>query len=337
MTLSTYPLSREFHVPFSDLRIVASGLKRPECVLALDDGTLIAAHGDGGYSLVDALGTVRHRLIDPRGERAYVPNGIALAPNGRVLFADLGSAYGGLFSVDGQGRLGTVLDAVDGVALPPSNFLMVDEHDVLWFTVSTRKIPRSLAWNREVKDGFIGVIDSNGPRLVADGLGYTNEVAVSPDGRWLYVNETYAQRLSRFPLLGPSTSPELGRRETVAQFGGADLPDGLAFDAFGGLWLTCIASNRVLLVRPDGEVQVVVADTDPNHAARVEEGIRASALRHEDMQTAGHSRLGNVSSIAFGGSDMKTAFLGCLLDEHIRAFDSPIPGFELPHRKRRLL
>ncbi|SAK67919.1 SMP-30/Gluconolaconase/LRE-like region [Caballeronia calidae] len=335
--MQSYPLSRDFHVSFSDLKIVARGLVRPECVLALDDGTLIAAHGEGGYSVIASDGALTHRLIEPRDStRAYVPNGVALAPNGRVLFADLGHADGGLFSIDRQGKLETVLDAVDGIALPPSNFLFVDEHGLLWFTVSTRKIPRSEAWNHSVTDGFIGVVDENGARILADGLGYTNEVAISPDRRWLYVNETYAQRVSRFPLLGKPGSPVLGPRETVAQFDGADLPDGLAFDAHGGLWLTCIASNRVLLVRPDGDVQVILADTDAEHAERIARGIRTGTLQHADMQTPGRSRLGNVSSIAFGGRDMRTAYLGCLLDDCIRSFQSPIAGLALPHRSRRI-
>lgn len=335
-TLPAYPLSRDFHVAFDELKTVAHGLNRPECVLALGDGSLIAAHGAGGYSLVSPKGEVAHRLIESASERTYVPNGIALAPDGRVLFADLGAKAGGLFAIDKQGKLSTLLDSMDGVPLPPSNFVFVDEHNVLWFTVSTRRIPRSEAWNHDVTDGFIGVMDARGPRILADGLGYTNEIAVSPDGRWLYVNETYSQRVSRFALEGTSSTPELGPRETVAQLEGADLPDGLAFDAYGGLWLTCIASNRVLLVRPDGDVQNILADTDETHASLVARRVRDNTLQQADMQTPGTSRLGNVSSIAFGGADMRIAYLGCLLDDRIRSFESPLPGFALPHRKRRL-
>jgi sugar lactone lactonase YvrE len=53
------------------------------------------------------------------------------------------------------------------------------------------------------------LLDECGPRIVADGLGYTNELAFSPDGRWLYVNETYGQRISRCELrIGPSLGPK---------------------------------------------------------------------------------------------------------------------------------
>src|SRR3546814_6733080 len=47
-------------------------------------------------------------------------------------------------------------------------------------------------------------------RIVADGLGYANEVKIDPSGAYLYANETMARRLSRWRL----TSGRLGPRET---------------------------------------------------------------------------------------------------------------------------
>lgn len=46
---SSYPVSRDFRVSFEELRVVARGVKRPECVLAIENGELLASHGDGGY------------------------------------------------------------------------------------------------------------------------------------------------------------------------------------------------------------------------------------------------------------------------------------------------
>ena len=43
-------------------------------------------------------------------------------------------------------------------------------------------------------------LPGEGSRIVAVGLAYTNEALVAPDGRSLYVNETFGRRLSRFPL-----------------------------------------------------------------------------------------------------------------------------------------
>jgi sugar lactone lactonase YvrE len=329
----SYPLSTDFQLRFEDLRVVARGLNRPECVIALADGNLVASYGKGGYSTVDvASGSVGH--VVARGDRSYMPNGICVAPNGRVLFADLGGALnGGIYEIDGQGGVTARVESVQGEALPPSNYVMADSAGRIWFTVSTRQRPRSLAWTSEVRDGFIGVLDASGARIVADDLGFTNEIAISADGRWMYVNETYAQCLSRFPLL---PNGELGAKEVVAQLGGADLPDGLTLDEHGGVWLTCIASNRILLVRPNGDVQVVLDDSDPAHVAAVVEGIRSRSMPHATMQTAGKSRLANVSSLAFGGETNRVAYLGCLLDDCIRAFDCPVAGLKTANRSRYL-
>ena len=328
----SYPLPRDFAISFEDLRVVADGMEKPECALALSNGRIVTGHGAGGYSVIEPDGKVRHVMI--QGEkRKYVPNGIALAETGKVLFADLGAQDGGIFSIDGNGKLEAVITELEGKPLPPSNFVVNDKEGRLWFTVSTRQRPRSVAWNHEISDGFIAVIDSAGARIVADGLGYTNEVVFSPDGKWVYVNETYSQRTSRFRLLDNAA---LGEKEVVASYGGADLPDGISFDAHGGAWVTCIASNRLIVLRPDGTQQAVLEDTDPDHAASVIQKIKTKTLMPPDMSTAGRTRLGNISSLAFGGPDRKTAYLGCLLDTRIRAFDCPVAGLAPIHWNRNV-
>jgi sugar lactone lactonase YvrE len=329
----TYPLSFDFRVRFEELTVVAAGMQRPECVLALDTGELVASDARGGIAIVHPAGEVQVVAARSQQTEQFVPNGIAVAPDGRVLFANLGAERGGIIALDADGQVETLISEVDGKPLSPSNYVMVDPKGTVWFTVSTRQRPRNLAWNHHVADGFIGVMDNRGTRIVADGLGYTNEIAFSADGLWVYVNETYSQRVSRFPL---RAGPTLGPRETVAQLGGADLPDGLVLDEAGGLWVSCIASNRLIVVRPDGELQVVMDDGDPEHVTRVANGIRTSELTPDDMHTAGCSRLGNISSMAFGGADRKTAYLGCLLDDRIRSFNSPIAGLAPAHWRRRV-
>lgn len=333
VTPSPYPLPTDFRLCYEDLAVAASGLKRPECVVPLPDGRLLTGHGQGGYSVVAKDGKVEHHLLRTKTERHYVPNGIAIDAQGRILFADLGEQQGGIFRFGEQGALETVIDQVDGAPLPPTNFVTVDMNGAIWFTVSTRKHPRSLSWNHAACDGFIGVHDELGTRIVADGLRYTNEIAFSPDGNWLYANETYGQRISRYPLLAGNA---LGNRETVAQLDGADLPDGIAFDVHGGAWITCIASNRLLVIRPDGQMQVILEDTDPEHAEKVRIGVQTGTLARDTMRSGGRSRLANLSSLAFGGEDLSTAYLGCLFGDRILAFQSPVAGFRRPHWRKAL-
>ena len=116
------------------------------------------------------------------------------------------------------------------MALPPTNFVHLDEMGRMWITVSTKKVPRSLGYRKDVSDGVLILATNEGARVVADGLGYTNECALHPDGRHLYVNETFGRRLSRFPVHNDGS---LGDKEEIAEFGAATFPDGMAFDAEG--------------------------------------------------------------------------------------------------------
>lgn len=165
--------------------------------------------------------------------------------------------------------------------------------------------------------------DRQGARIVADGLGYTNEAMISPDGRWLYVNETFARRLSRFPLRADGS---LGTKEVVTTFGHGTYPDGLAFDADGHVWVTSIVSNRVLRVAPDGATTLILEDADPAHVQWCEEAYRSGELKRPHLDRAAGRVLKNISSLAFGGPDLHTAYLGCLLGDAIASFRAPVAG-----------
>ena len=343
-----YPLPLDFQVPLESLQVVASGLTRPECVLATSNGDLHSADWRGGVAISRAQGKASSLIseksytrtvsglanrADPLQRTSFKarplrPNGIALTKNNSYLLADLGETEGGIFSLSLEGELDPLITHIDGQHIPPSNFVVEDRETRIWFTVSTRLIPRDRAWRADVSDGYIAVHDEKGTRIVADGLGYTNEIAFSPDGRWVYVNETYARRVSRFAL---HPGGVLGSKELVAQLGPGNFPDGLVFDAHGGLWLTCIVGNRVLVVRPEGdphagEVQTVLDGGDSAYVAQFEAKYLAGTLTPADTASCGQSTLGNISSLAFGGRDLRTAYLGCLLDDKIRAFPVPIAG-----------
>ncbi len=318
--------------PLSDLgalRFVGSGLVRPECVLAHRSGWLFCAdwQGEGGVAAVAPDGSVR-RIVARDAPRPMRPNGIALEPQGRFLLADLGDEAGGVFRLHPDGGIEPVLAAVDGHALPPTNFVHRDGEGRLYVTVSTRLRPRSLGCRADVADGFVVLVDAKGARVVADGLGYTNECVTSLCGGYLYVNETFARRLSRFTRHADGT---LGAREVVRSFGAGTFPDGLTLDQEGGLWITSIVSNRVIRIAPDGRDELWLEDADPDHVASCEAAYLAGELGRPHLDRATSHHLRNVSSLAFGGEDLTTAYLGCLLGDRVACFESPIPGAPPPH------
>ncbi len=313
-----------------DVSFHGSGLERPECVLVARDGAVYSADFRGGVAEHASDGA--HRLI--RGTTADLPsglkpNGIAFDRDGSFLIAHLGLEEGGVFRLTRDGAVSPLLREVDGIALPPTNYATRDAAGRLWITISTRLSPRQRDWRPDAASGFIVLMDDRGARIVADDLGYTNECLPSPDGRHLYVNETYSRHLARFPLHEDGT---LGPKERLVEFGEGEFPDGLAFDSEGQVWATAIVANRLLRVDPrTGTVTRMLDDGDPAHIARVEAAWRSGTLAASDLATAGSSRLANVSSLAFAGPGRQEAWLGCLLAGHIMRTTMPVAGHPPPH------
>lgn len=311
------------------LQFIGRGLNRPECVLAHASGKLFVPDwtDQGGVSVVSPDGNVRQILA--KGLSAPLrPNGIALLPDGHFLLADLGAETGGIFQLTPGGDVLPVLTGLSGRPLPPSNFVFRDVEERIWVTVSTRQVPRALGYRPTVQDGFVILLDKNGPRIVADNLGYTNECIVHPDGKRLYVNETFARRLISFDI---GADGSLSNKVIVCEFGPGTFPDGLTFDEEGSVWITSIVSNRIIRVAPNGEQTLMLQDCPEDHLAAVEKAFWEGTMGRPHLDKAAGARLRNISSLAFGGPDLKTIYLGCLLGNSIAFTHGNVAGHPLPH------
>ena len=303
-------------------------LLRPECVLATSGGDLYCADWRGGVAHLRPDGSQALYTGQLPGGEALQPNGIALLADGSFLVAQLGAEDGGVYRLTRDGGVEPWLTEVEGTPLPPTNFVYPDGTGRTWITVSTRRRPRSAGYRREGGDGFIVRVDERGAAIVADGLGYTNEVAVHPSGRWLYVNETFGRRLSRFPLRADGS---LGDKEVVTTFGPGTFPDGLAFDEEGHAWVVSIVSNRVYRVAPDGSPELWLEDADPEHLAWVEAAYASDTMGRPHLDGIRSRTLRNLSSIAFAGPDRRTAVFGCLLGDRLATLALPVSGVAPPH------
>ncbi|MBT4043157.1 MAG: gluconolactonase [Rhodospirillaceae bacterium] len=324
----------KFHLTPGDLGTYGAGLTRPECVLCLADGTVITSHWEGGVSVIAPDGSRRDIL----GQRAdglppVATNGFALTKDGDFLAADLHGEGGGAWRLSRNGDVRPLLVELNGEKLPSANFVGVDHDQRIWITFSTRHDPRALAYRPDVADGFIVLIDDKGPRIVADDIGYTNEAIVDPTGDWLYVNETMARRTSRYRI---GEGDGLGAHETFVEYGHGTYPDGLAFDEEGAFWMTSVVSNRVIRVTPDRQQHVVIEENDPAQLEFIEKAFLAGEMDRSHMDNIETEVMQSISSIAFGGPDRRTAYLGNLLDNKLYTFESPVPGFTPSHWNVRL-
>jgi sugar lactone lactonase YvrE len=309
--------------PLESVRFVGEGLRRPECVLCTETGGIFASHLGAGVMHILPSGEQRTigRVSQVDG-LPWIPNGIALVHNGGFLVANMGEG-GGVWRLHADGRLEPFLLEIDGERLRPANFVFPDEQGRLWVTVTTRKWPLQDAFHPNVSDGYIAVIDDKGARIAADGLAFANELRIDAAYEFLYVAETFGRRIRRFRI---GAGALLGGGETFAQFGSGVFPDGMAFDAEGGLWVTSIVSNRLIRIAPDGAQTVMLEEADPEYVRNIEERLQSGSLSREDILASPSRILKNISSIAFGGPDLRTIYLGSLGGDRIAVMDSPVPG-----------
>jgi sugar lactone lactonase YvrE len=317
-------------IPLSAVSLFGDRFVRPECVLTTSAGDVFVS---------DCRGGVSHIL--PNGERRlYVggtldlseplhPNGVALDRDGSFVIAHLGSRVGGIYRLRRDGEVTPILQQIEGRGLTSTNFVLLDAiPGRLWITVSTLQVPREKAFTSRIADGYIILVDERGPRVVADGLAFANECRIDPSGRWLYVNETYARQLTRFAI-APDGS--LSHREAVTRFGPGDFPDGVTFDCEGAAWVTCVVSNRVIRVAPDGGQTVMIEEANSEHIAEVEEAYHVGSIPRSVLDKVRAKVFANVASLAFGGEDLRTGYFGVLLSDRLPTVRLPVAGAEPVH------
>jgi gluconolactonase len=100
--------------------------------------------------------------------------------------------------------------------------------------------------------------DGKGELWYAEPINFANGLAFSLDGRYLYVSETFGNTVSRISIEEDGSA---GAREEVASLPSA-LPDGLAFDVDGNLYIACYEPSQVLHMALDGAVARLIGDEE---------------------------------------------------------------------------
>jgi sugar lactone lactonase YvrE len=291
----------DFVLKAADFGSYAQGLRRPECIIAEPDGTLFVSDNPDGVLRISPDGG-RSCL----GAMAGVPNGHAMDADRNLIVTDIENGL--LWKIGQDGRQEIVLRDIAGVPLGAVNFVMIDSLGATWVTVSTRTRPRSEALSQPRADGYIIKIDSDGPRIVADGIYFTNEIRIDRTRSFLYVAETARGRILRLPLdpAGLPGAPQVFGPATL--FSGARV-DGITFDEKGNLWVTEITRNAIYVIEPTGLAHCVFQDP---------QGL---ILRVP-------------TSITFGGPDLRTAYVGSLAMDTLMTFKAPFSGEPLSHWPR---
>lgn len=308
-----------------EARVVAQGLRFPEGPMVLPDGSLLVAEMGGAA-------VARIRPDDGSIERIPIaggPNGLALGPDGKVYICNNGgyalTEYGPML-LPGTGeadvtqpegyeggsiqRLDLATGAVEtlythcgDVRLRSPNDVVFDSAGGLWFT-DHGKVRR-----HDMDRGVLYYATADGATIVeaAHSLYQPNGVGLSPDGSKVYVAETPTGRLWQWDVAAPG---ELSKARPfgnggglVAGVGGLQFFDSLGVEEGGNICVATIFNPGITVITPDGDA----------------EHVPLPGELYDPVPT----------NIAWGGDDMRTAYITLSATGRVMSCRWPRPGLRL--------
>ncbi|WP_328646374.1 SMP-30/gluconolactonase/LRE family protein [Amycolatopsis sp. NBC_00348] len=136
-------------------------------------------------------------------------------------------------------------------------------------------------------------------RQVADDIAFGNGMALTPDGSTLVVAESYANRLTAFTV---SPDGALSERRVWADLGDG-VPDGIALDASGAIWVADVPGKSCTRVREGGEVlERVELDRGCFACALSEDTLYLVAQEWHGLDGVGGPRTGRILTHPVGQS-----------------------------------
>ncbi len=274
----------------ADFAPFADGLDHPEGVAAGPNGEIYAGGEAGQVYRVEPDG--KWRQIGSTGGFLL---GLALDGNGNVYACDL--AKHNVARVTPSG-------AVSIYSSGSPNRPMVTPNYGVFDAAGNFYVSDSGSWKGN--DGCVFVVRPGGAtEVLSDAPAVTNfpnGMALHPSGKWLYVVVSLVPGVVRIPV---ENGRAAGPAETMVELP-HNVPDGLAFDEAGNLYIACYTPDVIYRLTPAGELAVVAADWESVTFA-------------------------TPTNIAFCGVDRRTLVVASLSRWHLTRGTMPVPGARLQY------
>jgi sugar lactone lactonase YvrE len=259
------------------LRTIAAGLDHPEGVCWDSEEGAVYAGGEAGqlYRVGLEDGTVETVATVPGGFLL----GIALDAGGTVYACDAGSGRVQRISPDGR-----IEPYGDRIGYP--NYPAFDRDGNLW-------VSDSGSWDA-VSGGLARIAPGGETERIAGPFRFANGLAIGGDH--VYLVESQMPGVVRLPIAGGAPEEVVALPRTV--------PDGLAFDADGGLWIGCYQPNHIYRLDSAGELDLVVDDWTGEYVM-------------------------TPTNLAFAGPELDVLVLASLCGWAVKAIDPGVAGAPL--------
>jgi gluconolactonase len=302
----------------SNMRVLATDLQFPEGPVVMPDGSVV---------LVEIRRQTLTRVY-PDGRKEIVakipggPNGAALGPDGKIYICNNGgfswvptrnmilpgapspSEYigGSIQRVDLQsGQIETLFTHCGEHPLKGPNDLVFDKQGGLWFSDLGKRRARDMDVGAfyYIRPSFKEIVEGHHGMMPANGIG------LSPDEKTVYVAETPTARLWAFTVTAGEVKPSeviyRGERgKPICGLGGYQMFDSLAVEASGNICVATLVSGNISVIAPDGKLIEQIPTGDPV-----------------------------TTNIAFGGPELKTAYITLSGKGELVAMDWPRGGLPL--------
>jgi sugar lactone lactonase YvrE len=228
----------------SDLRTLMTGIVFGESPRWHDGRLWFADWARQEIIAVDLDGKSDVMLQVPGGG-GFSPVCIDWLPDGRLLLVS--GATRSVVRLEPDGTLVTHADLSGAFDVQQWNEIAVDSRGNAYLNNIAFDFPGG-----EFRPGLAAQASPHGAgRQVADGFGFPNGMAVTPDDSTLIVAESYAHVLTAFDI---TPDGSLANRRVWAHLGKAAAPDGICLDAEGAIWYADVGNHHCVRVREGGEV-----------------------------------------------------------------------------------
>ena len=188
------------------------------------------------------------KLYTAQSNRAI---GLSMDAQGRIVSTESGLhriAY-----VDDVGSTG-IVDAYEGKRLNSPNDVVVARDGGIWFTDPCSAIMQDV---RELSiNGVYRATPQGDVTLICDTFGRPNGIALSPDEKTLYVNDTDLQQVFSLKLNEDNTAEPPVLLGTMDIAYGRGAADGMKVDTLGNIWLT--GPGGIWVFTPEGEAVAIL-------------------------------------------------------------------------------